>query len=135
MQAITKKMTLRERQVKFVYNISLLIQYALKMGIELTAGEFYRPPATQAYYFKQGLSKTKTGRHPLRLAADFNFFVNGRMLFEKKENYGKDVLLVKPLGEFWLSLHTDNVWGADWNRNHEVMDESFHDPYHFEMKN
>jgi len=58
------------------------------------------------------------------------------MLFppgQTPEEYKADLELMRPLGEYWESLHPDNVWGGDWNRNN-VLDETFYDPYHFERK-
>ena len=71
-------------------------------------------------------SKTMDSRHIQRLAGDFNIFKNGVLI--------NDAKTIQPLGDFWMTLNTDNVWGGDWNRNHNTIDETFKDPYHFEMK-
>ena len=47
--------------------------------------------------------------------------------------YSTDLEIARPLGEYWMLLHPDNVWGGDWNRN-GILDETFKDPYHFEIK-
>lgn len=146
-------MTPREKQSKFAFNISLLIQFAFKSGFELTFGEVARPMSQVLLnYFgydivnnngqlvlvkRSPTSKTLTSRHLDKLAADFNIFKDGVMLFkpgQSKEELIKDLQTVKPLGDYWVSLNTDNVWGGDFNRNSDVLDDSFHDPYHFEMK-
>jgi hypothetical protein len=119
-------MTLSTKQKIFTLNISLLIQYAFKQGIELTFGEAYRTVEQQKLYFDTGRSKTMNSRHLQRLAVDFNVFIGGVLINEPAK--------IQPLGEFWMTLNTDNVWGGDWNRNHSVLDETFKDPYHFEMK-
>lgn len=127
-------MTLSERQSKFTFNISLLIQFAYQKGFALTCGEFFRTEQQQIIYVSTGKSKTLNSRHLQRLAADFNIFKDGRMLFADNTLLIQDLQAVQVLGEYWLTLNTDNVWGGDWNRNHSVLDETFRDPYHFEMK-
>lgn len=119
-------MTLSQRQQIFTFNIHLLIDYAYKQGFKLTFGEVYRTLEQQRIYFNTGRSKTMNSRHLQRLAVDFNVFLNGRLLNSPAE--------IRPLGEFWISLDKDNVWGGDWDRDHSVADETFLDPYHFEMK-
>lgn len=119
-------MTLSEKQQAFTFNIHLLIQEAFRLGFKLTFGEVYRTPEQQKIYFDSGRSKTMDSRHLQRLAVDFNIFKDGVLINDPKT--------IQPLGEFWMSLNTDNVWGGDWNRNHNLVDESFKDPYHWEMK-
>jgi len=136
-------MTLREKQSIFAENFAKLILYAFSIkGYKLTLGETLRTKDQQMLYFegktleKYGFevkvvqakrkSKTMISRHLDKLAGDLNLFVNGVL-----SNNPKDY---QPLGEFWMSLHPDNVWGSDWNRNHSYLDETFQDPYHFEMK-
>ena len=126
-------MTLSDRQKIFTRNIGLLIEHAFEMGFELTLGEVARTVEQQKIYFESGRSKTMDSRHIQRLAVDFNIFLNGTLLFLKTDQYKADLEAVRPLAEFWESLHPDNVWGGDWNRNN-VFDETFRDPYHFEMK-
>lgn len=127
-------MSLRERQSLFAFNFHKLIEFIYSQGFEISFGEFYRPPEMQKIYFNTGRSKTMDGLHPKRLAGDLNFFKNGVMLFQDPKNYIADATFIKPIGEFWMSLNTDNVWGSDWNRNHDIVDDTFHDPYHFECK-
>lgn len=119
-------MTLSEKQQVFTYNISHLIQWAFVHGFKLTFGEVYRTEQQQIIYVSTGRSKTMNSLHLKRLAVDFNIFKDGILLNDPK--------LIQPLGEYWMSLNTDNVWGGDFNRNHSVLDETFKDPYHFQMK-
>jgi len=127
-------MTLGEKQKKFTYNIAQLIFFALRNGFEFTFGEVYRTLEQQKIYFDTGRSKTMNSRHLDRLAVDFNIFKDGKMLFSDKPTLKQDLQIALVLGDYWISLNTDNVWGGDWNRNHNALDESFQDPYHFEMK-
>ncbi len=135
-------MALSEKQKIFTFNIHRLIEYAFKNGFELTFGEAFRVQEQIWLNFygysivntngnlslikKTPTSKTLESRHFQRLAVDFNIFKDSILINDPK--------IIQPLGEFWMSLNTDNVWGGDWNRNHSVLDESFKDPYHMEMR-
>lgn len=119
-------MTLRDKQSVFTFNIHKLIQYAYRRGYVLTFGEVYRTQEQQRLYFNTGRSKTMNSRHLQRLAVDFNVFKNGALLSRPID--------FKPLGDYWESLHTDNRWGGDWDRDDNLDEETFRDPYHFEMK-
>ncbi len=119
-------MTLQAKQSIFTFNIHKLIEFAYKNGFELTFGEVFRTEEQQKIYFNTGRSKTMNSRHLQRLAVDFNIFKGGKILNDPKD--------IQVLGEFWMTLNTDNVWGGDWDRDHSILDETFKDPYHFEMK-
>lgn len=119
-------MTLRQKQSLFAINVSRLIAYAYEQGYELTFGEVLRTSEQQQIYVNIGRSKTLNSRHLLKLAVDFNLFKNG-ILLSKPIEY-------KPMGDYWEALYPDNIWGGDWNRNDNLSDEIFLDPYHFEMK-
>jgi len=119
-------MTLSERQQVFTFNIHQLIEFAYKNGFTLTFGEVYRTQEQQKIYFDTGRSKTMNSRHLQRLAVDFNIFIDGVLINEP--------IKIQPLGNFWITLNLDNVWGGDWDRDGSVLDETFKDPYHFEMK-
>lgn len=118
-------MKLSEKQRIFTYNIACLIHFAYdQQGIELTFGEAYRTKEQQKIYVEQGKSQTMNSNHLNRLAVDFNFFVNGRLTYDWE--------VVKPLGDYWESLHPKNRWGGDWNKN--GIKDGFVDTPHFEMK-
>lgn len=117
---------LRSKQKTFTQNVAHLIAFAFRNGFELTFGEVYRTPEQQQLYFNKGLSKTLNSRHLQRLAVDFNIFKNGQLLSKPID--------IKPLGDYWITLHPDNRWGGDWNRDGDLSDEKFKDPYHFEVK-
>jgi hypothetical protein len=119
-------MTIRQRQSIFVPNVAKLITFAYEQGYELTFGEAFRTVEQQQIYFDTGRSKTMNSRHLLKLAVDFNLFKNGILLNEPID--------YKPLGDYWESLHSDNGWGGDWDRDEDLLDETFKDPYHFEMR-
>jgi hypothetical protein len=117
-------MSLSKEQQIFTRHIAELICYANSIGIELTFGEAYRTIEQQEIYVKQGKSKTMNSKHLKRLAVDFNFFINGKLVY--------DFHKVKSLGEFWTSLDSKNRWGGDWNKN--GVADGFLDTPHFERK-
>lgn len=127
-------MGLVQHQITFTKNIASLIAYADMIGIELTFGEAYRTRSQVLLNFfgyeviKGGLlgiklqkakklSKTLRSNHERRLAVDFNFFINGKLTYDKHK--------LKELGEFWEKLHPMNRWGGNFK--------SFVDTPHFEM--
>jgi len=127
-------MKLSEKQIIFSRNISKLINHAEKLEIGLTFGEAYRTQSQVLLYFfgfkiKKGgilgiklvkgkkLSKTLFSKHSKRLAVDFNFFINGKLTYNKHK--------LAELGSFWESLHPSNRWGGNFK--------SFTDTPHFEM--
>lgn len=112
-----------DRQWEFLKDIAKLIIWAEENGFKLTEGEGRRTQSQQLlyYYGKEvvegddglklipapKLSKVKHSYHMDGLAHDFNIFVDGRYI-------GNDGEKARPLGEYWKSLHPDNVWGGDW---------------------
>lgn len=120
-------MKLSDKQKIFSLNIAKLIIFAYENGYTLTFGEAWRPQEMQQIYFDTGRSKTLNSRHTIRLGVDFNIFdKDGKLL-----NAPKDI---KILGDYWENLHPENVWGGDWDRDDNLDEEKFKDPYHFEMK-
>ena len=115
-------MKLSEKQQEFTKNIASLIVYADTIGIQLTFGHAYRDKETQRRLVDKGLSKTMNSMHLKRLAVDFNFFINGELTYDFDK--------IKPLGDYWESLHPDNVWGGDFNKN-DIKD-GFLDVPHFQ---
>ena len=111
-------MSMVKKQWEFLKDIALLIEKAEELNITLTAGEAYRSEYQQKEYVRAGKSKTMDSQHLKRLAMDFNFFINGKLTYEKED--------IQPLGDFWESLRTENSWGGNW--------ESFKDTPHFERR-
>lgn len=127
-------MALSKHQRIFTKNVANLIVYADMIGIELTFGEAYRTRSQVLLNFfgfqvvkggilgiklvkSRKLSKTLHSNHARRLAVDFNFFINGKLTYDKHK--------IAELGRFWESLHPDNRWGGNFK--------SFTDTPHFEM--
>ena len=115
-------MKLSENQIIFSYNIACLTLYANSKGIGFTYGEAERTKEQQLLYFygytlivingelklvkTDKKSKTLNSNHLRRLAVDFNFFMDGKLL--------KDEKLLQDLGNYWCSLHAKNRWGGNW---------------------
>lgn len=130
-------MELRHEQSEFVLDVVNLIAYFYSFGFTLSFGEAWRNREVQEYYVKTGKSKTLKSTHLDRLGIDFNIFKDGRQLFAKgstKEQYEADLKLVAPVGKYWMELSPKNVWGADWDRDFNLLEHSFSDPYHWERK-
>ena len=111
-------MSLSSRQMTFSVNIAELIFKANELGIGLTFGHAWRDKETQRRLVDMGLSKTMRSKHLDRLAVDFNFFIDGKLTYDKHK--------LQELGDYWESLHKDNRWGGNFK--------SFLDTPHFEMR-
>lgn len=98
-------MSLVPDQAAFLLDVCKLIQFATDKGFSVTGGELWRSPEQQAIYVKTGRSKTMRSRHLERLAIDLNFFVGGRLCY--------DVTIIRPVANYWESLHPLNSWGGN----------------------
>ena len=113
-------MKLSERQAIFTKNIAYLIFFADSIGIKMTFGDAYRSKSQQILlylgyelYVDNGIPKLRKAKkaswtmnsyHLKRLAVDFNFFIDGELVYDKEK--------LDPLGKYWLSLHEKNRWGG-----------------------
>jgi len=86
-------MSLREKQSRFAYLTTLLIQYAFAKGYEITLGDAYA---------KSGHSINSY--HYRRCAIDLNLFKDGKYLDGTEDHTF--------LGEFWESLDHLCAWGG-----------------------
>jgi len=126
-------MSLNKEQFEFTKDVASLIVYANLLGIDLTFGEAHRTNSQVLLNFfgykvvkggilgiklvkSKKLSKTLNSNHLKRLAVDFNFFINGKLTYDKHE--------LAELGKFWESLNEKNRWGGNFK--------SFTDTPHFE---
>lgn len=53
--------------------------------------------------YKNGYAMVITGIG--KLSIDFDIYKEGKLI--------EDSSLIAPLGEFWIDLHTDNIWNID----------------------
>ena len=109
-------MKLSQEQQVFVQQVAQLILRANSLGVNLTFGEAYRTREQEAIYVKEGKSKTLNSNHLRRLAIDFNFFINGELLYRHPH--------ISFLGNYWESLDPLNNWGGHFPH--------FYDGGHFE---
>ncbi|EMY7837981.1 M15 family metallopeptidase [Escherichia coli] len=98
-------MNLSEKQQLFAVMIADLIHWAQEHGYRLTFGEAYRTPEQAALNAKSGKG-IRNSLHTLRLAVDFNLFINGE--------YQADTDAYRPLGEYWESI--GGTWGGRFSR-------------------
>jgi len=105
-----------EEQAAFLLDTVRLILKASEMGFTLTGGELYRTAEQQEIYLKTGRSKTMKSNHLVRCAIDLNFFINGKLTYDRT--------LIQPVGDYWESLNPKNRWGGNWK--------TFKDIPHFE---
>ncbi|HCB9690644.1 TPA: M15 family metallopeptidase [Escherichia coli] len=98
-------MKLSEKQQLFAVMIADLIHWAQEHGYRLTFGEAYRTPEQTALNAKSGKG-IRNSLHTLRLAVDFNLFINGE--------YQADTDAYRPLGEYWESI--GGTWGGRFSR-------------------
>jgi hypothetical protein len=114
-------MGLVEKQAEFLDHVTKLLAKANKLGFVVTGGELHRTVEQQKLYIEQGRSQTMNSKHLMRLAIDLNFF-------KKKTDGGLELTYkveeLKPIGDYWESLHPNNNWGGNWN--------SFKDTPHFQ---
>lgn len=92
-------------QAEFLLHAATLILKATEMGFEVTGGELFRTAEQQQIYIKTGRSRTMNSLHLQRRAIDLNFFIDGKLTYDKK--------ILAPLGLFWESLHPLNSWGGN----------------------
>lgn len=75
--------------------------------------------------------------HLKRLADDYNIFWQledgtDYLLFSVKEDTDRDLMLAKPLGDYWCILDKSNRWGGDFDKDGNPINGSFKDGGHFE---
>lgn len=113
-------------QNTFVTNVIKLLSYIQGAGYTVSFGAFYRTEAQEEEYRKLGLSHTTHSLHPMRLATDLNIFRDGALITNAER--------LQLFGNYWVSLHPQNRWGGDWNKDGNTKDEHFVDSCHFEMR-
>jgi hypothetical protein len=107
---------MRKKQSQFVKDVALLIEYCRANEVDLTFGEAFRTADQQAIHLRDGKTKVKHSRHQDRLAVDFNFFINGKLTYDKAK--------LQHIGNFWENLRPSNKWGGNWK--------TFQDTPHFQ---
>lgn len=96
-------MTLRQKQSRFAFLISKLIQYAYSHGYEITFACAYHVPCKKCGEYEH----SDVSLHKQRLAFDLNLFKDGHYLTTTAAH--------KQLGEYWESLDPACTWGGRFN--------------------
>jgi len=99
-------MRLGDKQREFTKCIGILINYATAKGYGLTFGDAYRDKRVHG---DSGIKKSYSSAnsvHKLRLAVDFNLFVDNKYISDGNH------LVWKELGTFWESLNKYAKWGG-----------------------
>jgi len=99
-------MKLSDKQNEFAVDVTKLLVWLFAHNYKVTFGRATDTKAGQKLLFDAGLSKTMNSKHLKRLAIDLNIFIDGRLTYSAKK--------LKPVGDYWESLHPDNVWGGTW---------------------
>ena len=104
---------LSRKQQTFAKCIGLLIAYASTRGYGLTFGDAYRDERVHGAFGEKKSYAHKNSVHKVRLAVDFNLFVEGAYIRDS------DHPAYIELGVFWKSLDSNARWGGDWgDANH-----------------
>jgi hypothetical protein len=117
-------MTTSQKQRRFSWLVSCLIDWAYKNGYEIVLGEAYRTKEQQAIYVKTGKSKTMHSKHLRCLAIDINLFKDDKYLTD-----GNDY---EPLGKYWESLDPECIWGGRFGDNPDTAKIEGWDGGHFQ---
>ena len=99
-------MTLGEKQRRFTFAISELIQYAYMRGYELTMGDGYRDPRLHGEFGEKKSYAAAFSVHKLKLAQDLNLFIKGDLIRDGTHEAWRD------LGEQWESYDELARWGG-----------------------
>lgn len=99
-------MGLRQEQMEFLKDVSLLLQFLWDNKFEVTGGELYRTQEQQDIYVRTGRSKTNHSNHLVRCAIDLNIFIDG-VLCNKEQ--------LVAVGSYWESLGPKNRWGGNFS--------------------
>ena len=102
-------MSLSKTQQRFTTCIGLIILYASCKGYGLTFGDAFRDRRVFGRFGYKGSYSNKNSVHKLRLAVDFNLFINGKYIIDGDHPAYQD------LGQHWKSLDPLARWGGDFN--------------------
>ena len=108
-------MSLSTKQRRFTECIGKVIAFAYSKGWGLTFGDAYRDSRAFGFFGIKKLYSSVRSVHKIRLAVDFNLFVDNKYIKVKTPEY-------EELGEYWESLDTEARWGGRFTKP---------DPNHF----
>ena len=99
-------MKLSEKQQIFTMCLGKLILFACSKNYGLTQGDGFRDKRVFGEFGEKKSYSAKNSVHKIRLAHDFNLFVEGKFIPD-----GGHIAWLE-LGEYWESLHVDARWGG-----------------------
>lgn len=99
-------MRLSTKQQAFTSCVGKLIAYADSKGLGLTFGDAYRDPRVHGNVGERKSYSASSSNHKVRLAVDFNLFINGQYIQDGDHPAYID------LGKYWESLHELARWGG-----------------------
>lgn len=108
-------MKLLEKQILFNRDVVKLLQHAESIGFSFVIKGALRSIDEERKYFLSGKSKIlpENSLHVHGVAIDICFF--------KGDNWINTVSDLRPLGHYWKSLSSYNVWGGFWYNFVDVM--------------
>ena len=106
-------MSLSKTQQRFSVCIGFLIVYAHSKGYGLTFGDAFRDSRVFGRFGEGSTYSHDKSVHKLRLAVDFNLFIEGKFITDGDHPAYKD------LGQYWKTLDALARWGGDFeDANH-----------------
>lgn len=99
-------MNLSMKQQNFTSCIGKLIAYADIRGYGLTFGDAYRDRRVFGEFGEQQSYSSKNSMHKIRLAVDFNLFLDDKYISDGDHEAWLD------LGLYWEELDPDACWGG-----------------------
>lgn len=126
---------LTTKRAEFLYDIAETIIYATELGFQIVGGEFQRLKDVQLLYLHSkriigdknhikmvdvNIKNTSTleSKHLNLLAVDLEFFKDGIWINGLKRDGKLDEkkikIILQPIGDYFTSLNSDNVWGGNW---------------------
>lgn len=102
-------MSLSNKQQIFTGCIGKLIAYAYSKNYGLTFGDAFRDARAFGDFGEKKLYAASKSVHKLRLAVDFNLFVDDEYITDSIHPAYMD------LGMYWESLHPDARWGGHFD--------------------
>ena len=115
-------MSLQPKQNIFSVNFAKLVLYASSLGYEVSIREVGRHQIIQKLYLGNEVIVTgwKRFKQTPTSHAEYSYHLDaiaGDLLLFKDGNWIQDLKSYLPIGQYWESLHPDNVWGGNWDRD------------------
>jgi hypothetical protein len=115
-------MSPQPKQNIFSVNFAKLVLYASSLGYEVSIREVGRHQIIQKLYLGNEVIVTgwKRFQQLPTSHAEYSLHLDaiaGDLLLFKNGVWVQDLKSYLPLGQYWESLHEDNIWGGNWDRD------------------